>query len=91
MEEEIAKFFGQSLEVIVFDCLEYLIDFLDQHGFQRIEILLLVPGTAVRAAQGRHDIDKFFELWPGLHAHKVIIEGVLHSYPDESRYVTGGC
>ncbi len=79
MQENIAELFGEPLEVIIFDRLEHFIDFLDEHRLKRIEVLLLVPWTAIRTAQRRHDFDKFFELWPGLRVHNLIIGGVLHS------------
>ena len=52
----------RGLEVLVVDGFQNLVGFLDQHGLQRIEILLLVPGTTVRTPQRGHDFDELFEL-----------------------------
>src|SRR5437870_8415142 len=65
MEKQVAQFFGESVEVVVLDRLEYFVYFFDQHRLQRIEILLLVPWAAVGAPQRRHDFDKLLELLSG--------------------------
>ncbi len=43
VKQQVSKFFGKALGVIVVDGLENLVGFLDQHGFQGVAILLPVP------------------------------------------------
>src|SRR5262245_10848284 len=89
VQQQVAKFLRQAIKVAVIDRVEDLIDFFDQHRLERIEILLLVPWTAVRAAQSRHNLDEPLEPFPwgffAIARHNRIISAVLHSYADESR------
>src|SRR5262245_32552205 len=45
VKQQISEFLSQSVEVLVIDGLENLIDLFNQHWFKRVEILLLVPRT----------------------------------------------
>src|SRR5437773_9378043 len=64
VEEQISQFLGYSIEVLIIDGFEDFIDLLDQHRFERVEVLLLIPWTAVRTTQPRHDLDQSFESLP---------------------------
>src|SRR5436190_13803775 len=68
VKKKITQFFGHPFEITVFDCFEDLVNLLDQHGFERVEVLLLVPWTAVGTAQFLHNADQpleFFSSAPG--------------------------
>jgi hypothetical protein len=70
VEENISQLFGKAFEIARLDGFEHFVDFLDQHGLERIEVLLLVPRTAVRTSQRGHDFDEPVEL---LLSHEPII------------------
>ena len=65
VKKQIPEFFGETVEVFVLNSLQYLVNFLDQHGLQGIEILLLIPGATIRAAQCCHDLNELFEFLSG--------------------------
>ena len=57
--------------VAAVDRVEHLVRLLEHEAAQRLERLLAIPGTAVRAAQPRHDVDERLELAPRTGAGRV--------------------
>ena len=64
MKQQVAQFFREALKIVVLDGLKDLVDFLNQHWLQRVEVLLLVPWASIRTPQPGHDFDESFEFLP---------------------------
>ena len=59
LQQEIAQFLAEVIEIAARDRVRYLIGLLDRVGRDRRKILLEVPGAAGhRRAQRRHDLDQ---------------------------------
>ena len=59
LEQQIAQFVLEVVQIAALDRVGDLIGFLDRIGRDRTEILLQIPGAAgSRRAQGRHDLDQ---------------------------------
>ena len=65
VEEKVTKFLGHAFKIAVFDGLQHLIDFLNQHRLQRVKVLLLVPRAAIRTAQCIHDLNEPLKFFTG--------------------------
>src|SRR5215467_11153634 len=85
VKQEITELFGNAVEIGKVDRFENFIDFLDKHRLQGIEVLFLIPRTAVWSTQRGHDLDKSFESFAcAVVGHRAIIAGgdakkMLHS------------
>ncbi len=62
MKEKISEFLGKAAIILGIDRFEDFIDFFDEHRFQRLEILLPIPGTAFRSPQLGHNLNQSFKL-----------------------------
>ncbi len=61
LEQQVAQFLAQGLEVAALDGVRDLVGFLERVRRDRAEILLAVPGAAARGvAQARHDLEQPF-------------------------------
>ena len=64
VKQKVSQFFGKTLGIVVVDGLQNLVGLFDEHRLERVAVLLLIPGTAVRTAQRGHDFNELFELCP---------------------------
>ncbi|MNE75677.1 hypothetical protein D3C80_1718590 [compost metagenome] len=62
LQQQIPQLFLHVVRIILIDCFQHLVGFLDQILTQRIMRLLTVPRTALRTSQG---IDNFMETGKG--------------------------
>ncbi len=71
LEQEVAEFAGEFLPIAIVDGFEDFVGFFERVGFDRVERLLAVPGTAAGTAQPGHDRHCAFEAISGArHAYK---------------------
>jgi hypothetical protein len=61
LEDEVADLSAKIVVIAAIDGVEDLVRFFEHELPERLERLLVIPGTSTRAAQPRHDVDELLE------------------------------
>ena len=62
LQHEVAQFGAQFVPIAAVDGIEHLVGLFERVGFDRVEGLFAVPGTAAGSPQPRHDFDQPLKL-----------------------------
>ena len=65
LEEQIAQFIFQPVEIAGVYCVDHLVGFLQEQSFYRIAILGSIPGASFWSAQTRHQFNQFEKFFSG--------------------------
>ncbi len=61
LEDEVADLSAKIVVIAAIDRVENLVRFFEHELPERLERLLVIPGTSTRSAQPRHDVDELLE------------------------------
>jgi hypothetical protein len=69
--QKVAELFPEGGVVVMVDCLEHLVGFLEHERLQRIDGLFAIPRTPVGCPEPRHDPDQSSEFCGGCGDHRI--------------------